>query len=120
MPATVLPQKEFCLYIRVNKTKTNFEGFSGGITDKDKQKGNHLHHAISTCNSMGKILKNVHPWIKNCSQEGKSLRLPSVVKLKHFLEAWKILTKDPELLELIESYKIPFLNSNMLITLDST
>ena len=49
----------------------------------------------------------------------KIRRLTLAGKLKNFLDVWKFLTKDTEILELTESYKMPFPNSNMLITLDS-
>ena len=32
-------------------------------------------------------------------------------RVKHFLKAWKILTKDPEILEIVKRFKIPFLRN---------
>ena len=32
-------------------------------------------------------------------------------RVKHFLKAWEILTKDPEILEIVKQFKIPFLKN---------
>ena len=43
-------------------------------------------------------LRNVHPWVKSLFSARKVPNLPLAGTLKHFLEVWEILTKDPEIL----------------------
>ena len=40
-------------------------------------------------------IRNVHPWIKSLFSARKVPNLPLAGTLKHFLEVWEILTKDP-------------------------
>ena len=37
--------------------------------------------------------------------------MPLAGRLKHFLEAWEILTKDPKILEIVKGFKIPFVKN---------
>ena len=53
-------------------------------------------------------LRNVHPWVKNLFSARKVPNLPLAGKLKYFLEAWEILIKDPEILEIVKGFNIPF------------
>ena len=54
-------------------------------------------------------LRNVHPWVKSLFSARKVPNLPLAERLKHFLEAWEILTKDSEILGIVKGLKIPFL-----------
>ena len=54
-------------------------------------------------------LRNVHPWVKSLFSARKITNLPLAGRLKHFLEACEILTKDSEILEIVKGFKIPFL-----------
>ena len=56
-------------------------------------------------------LRNVHPWVKSLFSARKVANLPLAGRLKHFLEAWEILTKDSEILEIVKGSKIPFLKN---------
>ena len=56
-------------------------------------------------------LSNVHPWVKSLFSARIVTNLPLAGRLKHFLEAWEILTKDPEILEIVRGFKIPFLKN---------
>ena len=50
----------------------------------------------------------VHPVVKNLF----SSRIPDIPlagRLKHFLKNWQILTQDPEILNIVQGYRIPFL-----------
>ena len=53
-------------------------------------------------------LKHMHPYIKSlfCAREIPSVQLAG--SLKNFIENWKILTNDTEILSLVEGYTIPF------------
>ena len=53
-------------------------------------------------------LKHIHPYIKSlfCAREIPSVQLAG--SLKKFIENWKILTNDTEILSLVEGYTIPF------------
>ena len=53
-------------------------------------------------------LKHIHPYIKSlfCAREIPSVQLAG--SLKNFIENWKILTNDTEILSLVEGYTIPF------------
>ena len=53
-------------------------------------------------------LKHIHPYIKSlfCAREIPSVQLAGT--LKNFMENWKILTNDTEILSLVEGYTIPF------------
>ena len=51
----------------------------------------------------------VHSWIECLfSQEIQNMRLAG--RLRHFLQNWKILTQYPNILSIMEGYKIPFLS----------
>ena len=56
-------------------------------------------------------LRNVHPWVKNLFSARKVPNLPLAGKLKYFLGAWEILIKDPEILEIVKGFNIPFLKN---------
>ena len=56
-------------------------------------------------------LRNVHPWVKSLFSARKVPILPLAGKLKYFLEAWEILIKDPEILEIVKGFNIPFLKN---------
>ena len=56
-------------------------------------------------------LANVHLWVKSLFFARIVPNLPLAGKLKHFFEAWEILTKDPEILEIVKGFKIPFLKN---------
>ena len=45
-------------------------------------------------------LRKVHPWVKSLLSERIGSNLPLAGRLRHFLEAWEILTKDPKILEI--------------------
>ena len=53
-------------------------------------------------------LKHIHPYIKTlfCAREIPNVQLAGT--LKNFMENWKILTNDTEILSLVEGYTIPF------------
>ena len=53
-------------------------------------------------------LKHIHPYIKTlfCAREIPNVQLAGT--LKKFMENWKILTNDTEILSLVEGYTIPF------------
>ena len=85
-------------------------GRSSGFQGKNKHKGNLLQHVVSTYNSNRRS--------EECSSMGKKLvlcknssKLATSRKVKAFLKAWEILTKDPEILEIVKGFKIPFLKN---------
>ena len=53
-------------------------------------------------------LKNIYPHIKSlfCARKIPNVQLAG--RLKNFIENWKILTNDTEILSLVEGYTIPF------------
>ena len=53
-------------------------------------------------------LKHIHPYIKSlfCARKIPNVQLAG--RLKTFIENWKILTSDIEILSLVEGYTIPF------------
>ena len=53
-------------------------------------------------------LKHIHPYIKSlfCARKIPDVQLAG--RLKTFIENWKILTNDTEILSLVERYTIPF------------
>ena len=53
-------------------------------------------------------LKHIYPYIKTlfCAREIANVQLAGT--LKNFMENWKILTNDTEILSLVEGYTIPF------------
>ena len=53
-------------------------------------------------------LKHIQAYIKSlfCARKIPNVQLAG--KLKNFIENWKILTNDTEILSLVEGYKIPF------------
>ena len=53
-------------------------------------------------------LKHIHPYIKTlfCARKIPNVQLAGT--LKNFMENWKILTNDTEILSLVEGYTIPF------------
>ena len=53
-------------------------------------------------------LKNIHQLIKRLFSTNKVLNVPIAGRLKHFSKAWKKLTSDKSILDLVESYVIPF------------
>ena len=53
-------------------------------------------------------LKYVHPWIKSLFCGRNIPRVPLAGRLKHFLNAWKILTNDKQVLSLVQGYEIEF------------
>ena len=76
-------------------------GRSSGFPGKSKHKENLLQHVFSTCNSNRRSEKS--------SSMGKKLvlcknnsKLATSRKVNTFLETWKILTKDPENLEIVK------------------
>ena len=56
-------------------------------------------------------LTNIHTWLKSLFFTRIVPHLPLAGRLKHFLEAWEILTKDPEILKIVKGFKIPFLTN---------
>ena len=56
-------------------------------------------------------LTNVHPWVKSLFFARTVPNLPRPGRLKHILEAWEILAKDPEIVEIVKGFKIPFLKN---------
>ena len=55
-----------------------------------------------------KYLKHIHLYIKRlfCARKIPNVQLAG--SLKAFIENWKILTNDTEILSLVEGYTIPF------------
>ena len=53
-------------------------------------------------------LKHIHPYIKNLFCAIKIPNVQLAGRLKNFIENWKILTKDTEVLSLVEGYTMPF------------
>ena len=53
-------------------------------------------------------LKHTHPYIKSlfCARKIPNVQLAG--RLKTFIENWKILTNDTEILSLLEGYTVPF------------
>ena len=54
------------------------------------------------------VLNHVHPILKKKFSKQKIPNCPLAGRIKEFLPAWKLLTKDQELLALVEGYQIPF------------
>ena len=85
------------------RQQQSFGGYQQGSgskrQNKNKQKGNLVQDVISTCNSNERIIK---------SSVREVPKLPPARRIKHFAETWKIMTRDSEILELVERYKIPF------------
>ena len=54
-------------------------------------------------------LTHVHPILKKLFPKQKVLKCAQAGRIKEFLPAWKLLTKDQELLALVEGYQIPLL-----------
>ena len=52
-------------------------------------------------------LTHVHPILKKLFSKQKFPNCALGVRIKEFLPAWKLLTKDQELLALLEGYQIP-------------
>ena len=82
-------------------------GRSSGFQGKNKHKGNLLQHVVSSYNS-NRRSEECSSMSKKLVLCKKSSKLPTS-KLKHFLEAWEILTKDSEIFEIVKGFKIPFL-----------
>ena len=53
-------------------------------------------------------LKHIHPYMKSLFCTIKIPNVQLARRLKNFIENWKILTKDTEILSLVEGYTIPF------------
>ena len=53
-------------------------------------------------------LKYVHPLVQNLFPQEQRSGLPVAGRLTHFQENWKKFTSDPQILELVEDYQIPF------------
>ena len=53
-------------------------------------------------------LKHIHPYIKSLFCAIKIPNVQLAGRLKNFIENWEILTKDTEILSLVEGYTIPF------------
>ena len=53
-------------------------------------------------------LENVHPLIKRLFSSNKVPNIPIAGRLKHFSKAWKKLTRDQSILDLVDGYVIPF------------
>ena len=53
-------------------------------------------------------LENVHPLIRKLFSAREVPKLQLAGRFKYFVETWKILTKNTEILELVEGWKIPF------------
>ena len=53
-------------------------------------------------------LENVHPLKKRLFSSNKVPNVPIAGRLKHFSKAWKKLTKDQSILDLVDGYVIPF------------
>ena len=49
-------------------------------------------------------LRNIHPWVKSLFSARIVPNLLLAGRLNHFLEAWEILTKDPEILEMVQDF----------------
>ena len=54
------------------------------------------------------ILKHIHTYIKGLLCARKIPNVQLAARLKNFIENWKILTNDTEILSLVEGYTIPF------------
>ena len=55
-------------------------------------------------------LTQVHPAIKGMFHNGNIPNVPLAGRLKHFLLQWQKLTRDPQILSIVEGIKIPFLS----------
>ena len=86
-------------------------GRSSGFQGKNKQKKKTFFNMFFPLIIPIEDLKNVHPWLKSLFYARKVPNLPLTGRLKHFLEAWEIITKDPEILEIVKGFKISFLKS---------
>ena len=86
-------------------------GRSSGFQGKNKQKKKTFFNMFFPLIIPIDDLKNVHPWLKSLFYARKVPNLPLTGRLKHFLEAWEIITKDPEILEIVKGFKISFLKS---------
>ena len=53
-------------------------------------------------------IENVHPLIKNLFLSREIPKVPLAGRLKHFKKNWEVLTQDPQVLSIVEGYKIPF------------
>ena len=53
-------------------------------------------------------LENAHPLIKRLFSTNKVPNVPVAGRLKHFSKAWKKLTRDQSILDLVVGYVIPF------------
>ena len=76
-------------------------GISSGFLSIKKQKGS-FNIFLPPVTSIA-YLRNVHPWVKSLFSARIVPNLPLAGKLKHFLEEWKILTKYPEILEILKN-----------------
>ena len=56
-------------------------------------------------------LENVHPLVKETFPEELKQNVPLGVRISHFEQSWKKLTKDQEILEIVKGYKIPLLRT---------
>ena len=53
-------------------------------------------------------LKHIHLWVKNLFSIKEIPWVPLAGRLKEFIKNWQILTKDKEMLSIVEGYEIPF------------
>ena len=58
-------------------------------------------------------LRNFHPWVNSLFSARIVQNLLIVGRLKHFLEGWEMLTKQPKILEIVKEFKIPFLECSV-------
>ena len=58
--------------------------------------------------SLKRGLENVHRLIKRLFSTNKVLNVPIAGRLKHFSKAWKKLTRNQSILDLVDGYVIPF------------
>ena len=90
-----------------NINERNIEEHKGNMRERQ---GSFLQHVFSIYNS--------HRRSEECSSVGRQLllcknnsKLAASRKVKLFLEVWEILTKEPEMLEIVKGFKTLFLRN---------
>ena len=82
-------------------------GRNSGFQGENKQKENHVQHVLYTWG----MFQSEECWymVKQLVLCKNSFKLATSRKVKTFLEAWEIIIKEQENLEIIKEFKMPFL-----------
>lgn len=96
--ATILPQKNSLEVISQIE-----ESYKVRRNEKDELFNMSFPHTIPLNG-----LESVHSCIKSLFSAKDVAKIPRTGRLKYFLRTWILPTKDSEILELVEGYKIPF------------